>query len=309
MGIRIALFGQAAFGRDCLDHLREDGHEIVGVCTPLEEGRPDPLAARARELDIDLIQRRYFRRKSGEPIPAALAAYGNLDAELNVLAFVNAFLPRQIVDAPKHRSLCFHPSLLPRYRGGNALAWQIIEGERESGVSIFVPDEGVDTGPIVVQKGGVRIGPDDTTGSLYIEKLYPLGLESIREAVNLVASGRADPLPQDDSRATSQGLVDDTVARIDLSRPAAEIDQLIRGCDPQPGAFVRIHDQRVRLYDTSLEGETDARPGTVLSVDEDGLRFALLGGSIRVGRVRADSKKEAAQEFARRVALRPGDRI
>ena len=309
MGIRIALFGQAAFGRDCLDHLREDGHEIVGVFTPPEEGRPDPLAARATELGVELIQRKHFRRRGGEPIPAALAAYGNLDAELNVLAFVNAFLPRQILDAPKHRSLCFHPSLLPRYRGGNALAWQIIEGEGESGVSIFVPDEGVDTGPIVLQKGGVRIEPHDTMGSLYFGKLYPLGLEAIREAVDLVASGRADPRPQDESHATFHGLVDDTVASIDLSRPAAQIDRLLRGCDPQPGAFVEIHDQRVRLYDGALDAETDAPPGTVVSVDEAGLRIALPGGSIRVGRVRADAGKEGAQEFAQRVGLRPGDRI
>jgi methionyl-tRNA formyltransferase len=309
VGLRIALFGQAPFGRDCLDHLREDGHEIVGVFVPPDEGRPDPLAARAEELGLTLIRRRYFRRRTGEAIPAALDTYRNLDAELNVLAFVTVFLPREIVDAPKYRSLCFHPSLLPRYRGGTAINWQVILGERESGVSVFVPDEGVDTGPLVVQKGGVEIEPTDTTGSLYFRKLYPLGVQAVVEAVRAVESGTMQPVPQDESRATFQGLVDDTVARLDLKRPAEDLDRLIRGCDPQPGAFIRVRGERVRLYDARLEPAHEADAETVACVDEEGIVLAFRGGGVRIGRVRGDSGKEPAQAFAERIGLRSGERI
>jgi methionyl-tRNA formyltransferase len=309
VALRIAIFGQAAFGRDCLERLLEEGHEIAGVFIPPDEGRPDPLGARAEELGLPVVRRRYFRRKDGEAIPAALASYRELGADLNLLAFVNVFIPREILDAPKHRSLCFHPSLLPKYRGGAAINWQVILGETESGVSVFVPDEGVDTGPIVVQKGGVRIEPDDTTGTLYFRKLYPLGVEAVVEAVRGVADGTARPVAQDESAATFQGLVDDTVARIDLGRSAEEIDRLVRGCDPQPGAFVRIRGERVRLYDAHLEAASDAPPGTIVAVDDGGLGLALRGGTLRAGRVRADAGKEAARQYAERAGVAPGERV
>ncbi len=309
MTLRIALFGQAPLAVDCLDRLLEAGHDVVGVFAPPDAGRPDPLAARADERGLALFRRRYFRRKNGEPIPAALDTYRGLDAELNVLASMTSFLPREITDAPPHRSLCFHPSLLPRFRGGNAMQWQIIEGEPETGVTIFVPDDGVDTGAIVVQKGGVKIERSDSTGSLFFVKLCPLGVEAIVEAVAAIDSGTAEPRAQDESRATFQGLVDDAVAAIDLAAPAEVIDRLVRGCDPQPGAFVRFGGEPLRLYDARLESGSGAPAGTVESIDDGGLVLALEGGRLRVGRVRGDAGKEPAQAFAERAGLTPGARV
>ena len=311
MALRIALFGQAVFGRDCLDRLIEKGHAIVGVFAPPEGGRPDALAERAGELSLPVVRRRYYRKKTGEAISAALEAYRALEAELNVLASVQVFLPAEIVDAPVHRSICFHPSMLPRYRGGAALQWQIIRGERETGVTVFVPDQGADTGPIVVQKGGVEISPTETTGSLFFDKLHPLGVEAIIEAVEKIDSGSAEPAPQDETRASHLGLVDDAVAAIDLARSAEQIDRLVRGCDPQPGAFVRHAGEVVRLYDASLETLPAGAgpPGAVLAVGDGGLELALRGGCLRVGRVRASAGKEPASAWAERVGLVPGDRI
>jgi methionyl-tRNA formyltransferase len=309
MSLRIALFGQAAFGCDTLERLRANGHVVAGVFAPPDAGRPDALAQRARELGIPLIRRRFYRKKTGEAIPAALAEHAALGAALNVLASVQVFLPRELTDAPKHKSLCFHPSLLPRFRGGAALQWQIILGERESGVSIFVPDQGADTGPIVLQMGPVPIAPRETVTTLFFEKLQPLGVEALVEAVELVASGRAQPRVQDESRATAQGLVDDDVAAIDLAKSAVEIDRLVRGCDPQPGAFLRFGGKPVRLFDAALEPPVDATPGSVSRCDASGLLVALRGGALRVGRVRADQAKEPAQAFAARVGLGPGGRL
>jgi methionyl-tRNA formyltransferase len=310
MAIKLAVFGQAAFGKDCLDRLHAAGYEIAGVIAPPDAGKPDPFAARADELGLRAIRRRFFRTKEGKAIPAAVAEHAQLGADLNVLAFVTAILPREITDAPRLGSICFHPSLLPRFRGGNALAWQIIAGERESGVSVFQVDEGTDTGPIVVQKRGVAIGPRDSAGTLYFQKLYGIGVDAVVEAVDLIAAGSARPWRQDESQASFQGLVDDAVARVDLSRPAHEIDQLVRGCDPNPGAFVRVRGQPLRLFDAWLEpAGADAAPGSVASIDGEALRIALRGGVLRVGRVRADGGKEAAKAFAERAGLRPGDRL
>src|SRR5262245_4349072 len=223
MSLRIALFGQAAFGRETLDRLRANGHTIAGVFAPPDTGRPDALAERAGELGLPLIRRRFYRKKTGEPIAAALAEHAALGADLNVLASVQVFLPRELTDQPRQKSLCFHPSLLPRFRGGAALQWQIILGESQTGVSIFVPDEGADTGPVVLQKGPIAIAPRETVTSLFFEKLQPLGIEALVESVELVASGRAKPQVQDESRATHQGLVDDSAAGIDLGKAAAAI--------------------------------------------------------------------------------------
>ena len=307
--MRIALFGQAPLAVDCVDRLLAGGHEIVAVYAPPDGARPDPLAAEARERGLRVFQRRFFQKKSGEPIPAALEDYRACDAELNVMASMTSFLPRAITEAPPRRSICFHPSLLPRFRGGNAMQWQIIEGEAESGVSIFVPDEGVDTGPIVVQKGGVTIQDDDTTGTLFFKKLYPLGVEAIVEAVEAIARGDAAPAAQDESAATHQGLVDEAVAAVRLERPAAEVSRLVRGCDPQPGAFVRLGGEKLRLYDARLEAPLEREPGTVTAIDESGLAIALPGGVLRCARVRGDAGKEPAQEFAARHGLAPGARV
>jgi methionyl-tRNA formyltransferase len=310
MTVRIALFGQAAFGKDCLDRLHADGFEIAGVLAPPDAGKPDPLAARAEELGLRVVRRRFFRTREGKAIPAAVAEHAQLGADLNVLAFVTALLPREITDAPSRGSICFHPSLLPRYRGGSALAWQIILGESEAGVTVFQVDEGTDTGPIVVQKGGVAIEPRDSAGTLYFQKLYPLGVEAVIEAVRLIDQGRAKPRVQDESRASHQGLVDDAVARLDLARPAVEVDRRVRGCDPNPGALVRFRGQPLRLFDAWLEpAKQPAAPGTVLSVDGEALRIALDGGVLRAARVRGDGAKEAARLFAERAGLKAGDRL
>lgn len=286
MALRIALFGQAAFGREVAERLLEAGHAIVGVYAPPEGARPDPLADLADERGLPLFRQRRFRRR-GVGIRKLVEQHWALGAHLNVLAFVTAILPREIVDGPPEKSLCFHPSLLPRFRGGNALAWQIILGEKESGVTVFQPDEGIDTGPIVVQRGGVPIRDDDTAGSLYFERLYPLGVEAMVEAVAAIEAGTARYEPQDESRATFQGLIGEREARIDWSRDAAEVDRLIRGCDPQPGAFARAGEERVRLFDAHLlPGSADAAPGTVVGIEAGRLLLAARGGRIAVGRVR-----------------------
>jgi methionyl-tRNA formyltransferase len=306
--MRIALFGQAPLAVDVLDRLLAGGHEIVAVYAPPDTGRPDALAERAEAVGVRLLRRRYFQKKTGEPIAAALDEYRGLNAELNVLASMTSFLPRAITDGPPHRSVCFHPSLLPRYRGGNAMQWQIICGERESGVTVFVPDEGVDTGPVVVQKGGVSIDDTDTTGSLFFKKLYPLGVEALVEAVTQIAAGRAELTVQDEASATHQGLVDDAVAAVRLALGGDEVSRLVRGCDPQPGAYVRVRGEKVRLYGARL-AQGDGQSGTIVSLDEHGVGIALEGGVLLCGRVRADADKEPAQEWAARVGVTVGEPV
>jgi methionyl-tRNA formyltransferase len=303
---RIAIFGQGPFGKDVLVRLLDAGHRVVAVYVPPDRGRPDPLAAEASARGLALLRHARFR-KDGRAIAERVDEYRGFGAELNVLPFTTVILPPEIVEAPTLGSLCFHPSLLPRFRGGAAIPWQVILGERETGVTVFRPDAGVDTGPIVVQKGGVAISETDTAASLYFDKLYPLGLEAIDEAVRLVDEGRARPLAQDESLATFQGLVDDPVARIDWSRDAASVDRLIRGCDPQPGAHTLHHGVSVRLYDARLlPGVSSDPPGTVLEGPDAGVVVVAGGGLVAIGRAKREGGKKVA---ASESGIAPGDRL
>ncbi len=303
MSLRIAIFGQAAFGRDVATRVAASGFEVVGVYTPPEGRRPDPLAELAQSEGWPLFRHKRFRAR-GEAIPELVSEYRALGAELNLMPFTTVILPPEIVEAPAHGSLCFHPSLLPAFRGGNALAWQIILGAEETGVTVFRPDEGVDTGPIVVQRGGVAIDASDTTSSLYFEKLYPLGLDAIDEAVQDVAEGRANPRSQPEEGASFQGLVGEAEAAIDWSLPGERVDRLIRGCDPQPGAHARLEGEAVRLYSSRFRSGPEASaPGTVLRSEGEALLVSAHGGVLEVGKLRrdGDSKKPAAQ-----AGLQPG---
>ena len=308
MAQKIAFFGQAPFGRDVLVRLLDAGHSVVGIYAPPEGARPDPLAEEAEKRGLPLFRHKRFRRK-GVAIPELLEEHRALGATLNVLAFVTVILPPEVVDGAPHGSLCFHPSLLPRFRGGSALAWQIIEGERESGVTVFRPDEEVDTGPIVVQRGGVRVGDTDTAASLYFDHLYPLGVEALVDAVSAVDDGTATFTPQDESKATFQGLVGEDDAQIDWARDVGEIDRRIRGCDPNPGAHAVLErtGEVVRLYGGSAAGDPPgAEPGAVLGVDDGRLRIATRGGSVSVAKLRVgDGGKVAAGE----APLETGDRL
>lgn len=286
--MRIAIFGQAAFGKDVLVRLQDAGHEIVAVYVPPDRGRPDPLAAEAEGRRIPLLRPARFRR-GGVAIPELVETHLRFRAELNLLPYTTVLIPPEILDAAPRASLCFHPSLLPRFRGGAAIPWQIMLGEKTTGVTVFQPDAGVDTGPIVVQHGAVAIEDTDTAATLYFQKLFPLGLEAVVEAVDLVASGRAKPRAQDESQATFQRLVDDAAARLDFARPAVELDRWIRGCDPQPGAHAILRGEKLRLFDGTLltSPGTDAEePGTIVKLDSEGALVAAGGGCLRIGRVR-----------------------
>ncbi len=307
MSIRIAVFGQAPFGRDVTTRLADAGHEIVAVHVPPDGGgRADPLAQEADERGWPLFRYKGYRRK-GAAIAERVDEYLAVGAELNVLPFTTVILPPEIIDAPKHKSVCFHPSVLPAYRGGSALAWQIIEGAEETGISVFQPDEGVDTGPLYLQKRGYSIASTDNTASLYFNTLYPIGVEAMVETVAAIDAGTARLAPQSEEGVSFQGLVDDEVAKMDLSQEVGSLDRRIRGCDPQPGAWLSLGDEQIRLHGCRVElaTETAGAPGEILAVEESGLLLAVRGGSLRIQKVRRDSGKSPAVESG----LVVGDRL
>jgi methionyl-tRNA formyltransferase len=182
-----------------------------------------------------------------------------------------------------------------------------MEGAKESGISIFQPDEGVDTGPLYLQKRGVPIEATDTMASLYFDKLYPMGVEAMVETVAAIDAGSARLEPQGGEGASFQGLVNDEAARLNFGLSLDQLDQRIRGCDPSPGAWAQLGEEPVRLFGCGIAGRQDSgeAPGTVLGVDESGLRLAAVGGVLCLQKVRRAAGKVSATDSG----LRPGDRL
>ena len=259
--MRIILIGQAAFAEKVLDGLRANGHEVCAVyCPPDVAGaKPDPVKARAVALGVPLHQHRSLKG------PEVQQEFEDLHADLGVLAYVTQIVPRNVFEVPGLGSICFHPSLLPRYRGGSAINWQLIKGETQTGVTVFGVDPGIDTGAILLQKSAA-IGPDDTAGSLYYNTLFALGVEVVLDSVELIAAGKAPRVPQDESRASYDPLCRDEHAAIDWSRPVREVYNLIRGCDPQPGAYTWFRGEKLRLYDCRAVPGGVQRSGVVENV-------------------------------------------
>jgi methionyl-tRNA formyltransferase len=305
--MRIVLVGQAAFAEQTLSGLIDAGHQVAAVYAPPDAaGKVDPLAAEGRRRGLDV------RTPSSYKGPQVAKEVDELHADLGVLAFVTKIIPPAVIDAPRQGTICFHPSLLPRYRGGSALAWQLIRGETRGGFTIFWTDPGIDTGPILLQRG-VEIAPDDTAASLYFDKIFKPGVAAMVEAVGLIEAGRAPRIEQDPALASYDPLLTDAYAAIDWSRPVGEVYNLIRGCDPQPGAFTSWRGERLRVHDarrSEAPGQQPAAPGSVITLDERGLVVGVGqggdAGAITVGRVRAGAAKQKAAEFARAAGLSPG---
>jgi methionyl-tRNA formyltransferase len=302
--VRILLIGQAAFAEQVLTRLTGAGHEIAAVVCPPDRGpKPDPTKAAALARGVPVHQ--FGSLKAAEARDAFAAAR----ADLAVLAYVTQIVPESLLGLPRHGSICFHPSLLPRYRGGSAIPWQVIRGETTTGVTVFWPDAGIDTGPILVQRAA-PLGPDETAGSLYYGTLFPLGVDVIAEAVELIAAGRAPRVPQDESRATYDPLLTDAHAGVDWAAPTARVHDLIRGCDPQPGAHTTAGGTRLRLFEPRrVAGPTSQAPGTMVALDETGVAIATGDGAVRCARLRGGGSKATAAEVCAELGVTVGTRL
>ena len=261
--MRIALIGQQAFGKAVLEALLERGEEVIAVyCAPDREGRrPDPLKEAALEHGIPLLQPPSYKE------PAVWDEFRAIKPDLGVMAFVTLFVPEDFLYIPTKGTIQYHPSLLPRHRGPSSINWPIIQGATRTGLSIFWPDNGLDTGPILMQKE-VDVLENDTLGTVYFDKLFPLGVEAMIESVDLVREGKAPKIVQDDSQSTYESWCRKADVEIDWSRPAQEIHNLIRGADPAPGAWTTIGGTTVQLFESRLADGAGGDPGEIVAVGD-----------------------------------------
>lgn len=303
--MRIVVHGQQAFGKAVLEALLARGENVVGVfCAPDSPGRPvDPLKSFAAEHGLPVGQPASWKK------PDVWDDLAALEPDLCVMAYVTLLVPRRALDLPTHGTIQYHPSLLPRHRGPSAINWAIIQGDERTGLSIFWPDEKLDEGPILLQRE-VAIKPDDTLGSLYFGKLFPMGVEATCEAVDLVRDGRAPRIAQDHSQATYEGWCRRADVEIDWSRPVDRIFNLIRGANPQPGAWTRNGEDELQIYDCLVFPPATGEPGELVAVEDDGFIVAGRGGAIKILLVRpVGGEKIAARDYVAMTALAAGTKL
>jgi methionyl-tRNA formyltransferase len=209
---------------------------------------------------------------------------------------------------PEQGTIQYHPSLLPRHRGRSSINWAIIQGEIRTGATIFWPDEGMDTGPVLLQRA-VDIGPDDTAGSLYYEKLYPLGVDLLAEAVALVKDGKAPKQVQDESQMTYERPCQGRAARVDWRLTVREVYNLIRGCEPSPAAWTRLGEAAIKLTAAAPLQDVAGQPGIVSSLDERGMVVGAGDGSILVRQLQAEGSPGPAHEVAAQAGISTGSRF
>jgi methionyl-tRNA formyltransferase len=293
--MRIAIVGQQAFGKAALDAFLERGDDVAGVFAAPEApgARPDPLRLGATERGLKTFQ--FKSLGSAE----ALGALKELEVELGVMAYVTQFAPQSFVTVPKHGMIQFHPSLLPLHRGPSSINWAIIQGRAKTGLTIFRPTDGLDEGAVLLQKE-VEILPDDTLGSVYFDKIFPLGIKALLEAADAVVAGRARETVQDEARATYEGWCRDAESRIDWGKHADQVYNLIRGCNPAPGAWTMMGERKLQIFEaTKIPVRTFGmvkgfKPGQVMKHSESSFTICAHGGLIEVQRCRIDDSKKIA---------------
>ena len=302
--MRIAFIGHNDFGKAALEAFIARGDTVAGVfCAPEKPGaKPDPVRLAAQAHGLPLFQLKSLRTD------AAVQAMRELDAELGVMAYVLQFASQEFVNTPRLGTIQYHPSLLPLHRGPSSISWPIALGARQTGLSIFRPTDGLDEGPVILQKT-VAIGPDDTLGDIYFKQLFPLGVQALLEASTLVVSGSHAEQPQDEAQASYEGWFHEEESRIHWGNHVDHVYNLIRACNPAPGAWTVIGGEKVFVFDCRKRtirrhGQIRGKPGEITAITDDAIVFDAHGGEIEVLRLRPEGgAKIGAGDYARARGL------
>ena len=296
--MRIAIVGQQDFGKAVLEAFLKRGDTVAVVfCAPEKEGaRPDALRVAAQDAGLVVHQFKSLRA------PEAAAAMQAAGADIGIMAFVLQFAPQDFVNIPKHGTIQFHPSLLPKFRGPSSINWPIARGETETGLTIFRPTDGLDEGAMILQKR-TPVSGNDTLGSVYFDRIFGMGVAAMLEAADLVVAGRHSELVQDEQQASYEGWFREAEAKINWANHADVIHNLIRGCDPAPGAWTTYNGTKLQLFDSSKElvrtfGAVKGKIGEVVESANGKLVISAQGGRINAGKVKLGDAKKSAGDAA-----------
>jgi methionyl-tRNA formyltransferase len=305
--MRIAIIGQQDFGKAVLEAFVARGDEVVAVfCAPEKEGaKADPLKVAALERKLPVHQLPSLKSPEAESIMRAAGA------DIGIMAYVLQFAPQGFVNIPKHGTIQYHPSLLPRYRGPSSINWPIARGDTKTGLTIFRPTDGLDEGPVILQKE-TPIGPDDTLGSVYFDRLFPMGVQAMLEAADLVLAGKHRETVQDESQASYEGWFRMAESKLNFANHVDQVYNVIRAANPAPGAWTTIGGKKLQLFDAKKHpvrtfGAVKGKVGEVSEVGPASFRITCQGGQIEVLKAKGEeTKKLSGAEIAHALGLTVG---
>jgi len=308
--MKIVIIGQQDFGKAALEAFLNRGDQIVGVfCRPEKAGsKPDAMRLEAEARGLQVFQ---LDNLTGD---AAQEAMRSLAPDLGVMAYVLQFAPQSLLQIPKHGTIQFHPSLLPKYRGPSAINWAIARGETQTGLTIFRPSDGLDEGAVILQKT-CSIGPDETLGEVYFNKLFPLGVAALLEAADAVVAGQYRTDEQDESQAGYEGWFLAAESRLNWANHVNQVYDVIRACNPAPGAWTMLGEKKIFLFDSSKRivgryADSKGKPGEITQIGDTSIIVNAQGGQIEVLKLRAeDGKKMGAADWARAQGLASASRF
>jgi methionyl-tRNA formyltransferase len=310
--VRIVFLGSGAFAIPCLEELLDSGHDVATLVTQPDRPRgrgkglaPPPLKPVAEARGVPVLQPRRVREEE------AREALRRLAPELQVVVAFGQILPPSVFDIPPRGTVNVHASLLPKLRGAAPVQWAIAHGEATTGVSTMLIDEGLDTGPVLLQRE-TAIGPRETAAELE-PRLARLGADLLAETVRGLSDGLLQPRPQDHTRATLAPLLKKEDGRLDWSRTARDLDGRIRGFQPWPGAFTSVGGRTLKVLRArpADPGAGSAAPGTLVQLGPEGLLVACGDqGRLLLERVQPESRRPMdAAAFAAGARLGLGDRL
>jgi methionyl-tRNA formyltransferase len=305
--MKLAIIGQQDFGKAVLEAFLARGDQVAGVfCAPEKPGaKADVLKTAAQEKGVPVFQ--FPSLKSAE----ATQQMKTLGVDIGVMAYVLQFAPQEFVKIPKHGTIQYHPSLLPKYRGPSSINWPIIRGDTKTGLTIFRPTDGLDEGPVILQKE-TAISPDDTLGTVYFDRLFPMGVKAMLEAADLVVAAKHKEVVQDESLASYEGWCRKAEARVNWANHVDFVYNTIRGCNPAPGAWTTLEGKELQLFDARKHsvrtfGAVRGKIGEVVEVTDKSFQVTAQGGRIEVLRAKlGDGKKVAAAELLASGQIKAG---
>lgn len=311
--MRIVFMGTPDFAVPTLESLIQSSHEVVGVVT-----QPDRSKGRSGKLQFSSVKETALaagiavyqpeRIKDGTFMPTLQ----ELAPDVIVVAAFGQILPKEILELPRYGCLCVHASLLPRLRGAAPIQWSVIDGDKESGVTIMQMDEGIDTGDVLLMRK-YTLEEKETGGSLF-DRLAAFGGPMILEVLEQAEQGTLQPQPQGSDYTYAKMLTKET-GRLDFSKPAVELERLIRGLNPWPSAFTMLGDKLLKLWAAEVisaeeqerQGVAIGTLGEVVYVDKQSFWIQTGDGALCVTDLQLAGKKRMdAAAFLRGVTLQTG---
>lgn len=306
--MKIIFMGTPDFAAASLEALIDSRHEIQAVVTQPDKpkGRkgeltPSPVKVIAKREGIKVYQPLKVR---DEEFVDTLRAY---NPDVMVVVAFGQIIPLSILKMPKYGCVNIHGSLLPKYRGAAPIQWAVLDGEKETGITTILMDEGIDTGDILLKKT-IKIDTDETSGSLF-DKLKALGAETILETLDELEKGSITPTKQGESPTAYAKMLTKAMGLIDFTRSAKELDCFVRGMDPWPSAYTLLAGKTLKLWKVRAV-EKSGKAGSVIEIGKESFTIACGEGAIEVLEVQLEGKKRmSAGDFLKGSTLNIGQEL